>query len=93
MTTIMSDKYAETKQILSNMAAVKMDMNSHKGEIEAVPFAKLIKLLKDEIDELDSAIRNDKSIIEVIEEASDVMNYLVAVVSQQIHKYRNRKCK
>ena len=85
------DKYAETKEILSNMAAVKMDMNSHKGSIEKVNVVTLIDLLKLEVTELDKAISIDKGIINILEEAADVMNYLVAITDQQILKYRNRK--
>lgn len=85
------DKYAETKEILSNMAAVKMDMNSHKGSIEDVDPEILLKLMRDEIVEIEQAVINENNMILIIEEAADTMNYLVALVHQQIEKYRSRK--
>lgn len=84
------DKYTETKEILSNMAAVKMDMNSHKGNIEDVQVDRLVKMLSGEVDELKEAI-DSNDLMKVIEEAADVMNFLVATTHQQILKYRNRK--
>ena len=84
------DKYAETKEVLSHMAAVKMGMNSHKGEIEDLPEGKIFELLEQEIRELEDAVVENR-IMAVIEEGADVMNYVVGLVHQRIHKYRTRK--
>lgn len=86
----MSDSYSETKEILSAMALVKMKMNSHKGNIEEVEPERLMTLLKYEIEELEIAIQEMDG-NSIIEEAADAMNYLVAIVHQQIADYRNRK--
>ena len=84
------DKYAETKEILSNMAAVKMDMNSHKQKIESWEPNALLEMLRSEVEELEEAVSKG-SILGVIEESADVMNFLVALTHQQINVYRNRK--
>jgi hypothetical protein len=89
----MENRYEETTYILNNMAAAKMQMNAHKGKIEEAQLGTLMELMKDEVDELDSAICNDKGIMCILEEASDIMNYLVAVTHQQIQAYRVRKDK
>ena len=72
------------------MAAVKMGMNSHKGAIEDIAPGHLIRALVEEMDELESALC-DENLMHVIEEAADIMNFLVATVHQQIHTYRSRK--
>jgi transcriptional/translational regulatory protein YebC/TACO1 len=83
------NKYTETVSILNDMASVKMAMNAHKGEIEDVHPSKIIELLRREVDELETAI-DHKKFIDVVEEAADVQNFLVALVHQQIIKYRSR---
>lgn len=84
------DRYAETKQILNDMASVKMAMNSHKGRIEDQYVGDIVKMLNDEISELVDAL--DKGdLMDVLQEAADVQNFLLAITHQQINKYRNRK--
>lgn len=84
------DKYAETKQILNDMASVKMGMNSHKGEIESVHPAELFVKMMSEVRELEDAVK-DQDLMNILQEAADVQNFLVAIVHQQIRTYRNRK--
>ena len=84
------DKYDETHRVISNMAGVKMRMNSHKGNIEDVDPATIIKKLRDEVDELEEAVEKGE-IMHIIEESADVFNFLVALAHQQIDKYRGRK--
>lgn len=86
----MMDKYLETKTILNDMASVKMAMNAHKGNIEDVHPTEIIKMMRSEVDELQEAV-NDKDLMNILQEAADVQNFLLAVVHQQIHLYRNRK--
>lgn len=83
-------KYAEAEAIIRDMARVKMTLNSHKGRIEDVDPRILIGRLKDEVEELEEAIKS-KNIIDVLEEAADVQNYVLAVVQKQLDKYRSRK--
>ena len=87
----MENKYDETIEVISNMAKVKMTMNSHKGSIEDCTPLTILLMLREEVDELQSAIGAEEDLMHVIEEAADVMNFLVAVTHQQIEKYRTRK--
>jgi NTP pyrophosphatase (non-canonical NTP hydrolase) len=86
----MADKYAATKEILSNMASIKMEMNSHKGSIENIDSMTLVALLGDEVAELREAVAKE-NMLHILEEAADVMNYLTALIHKETHKYRNRK--
>ena len=86
----MSDSYSETKEILGAMALVKMKMNAHKGAIEDIETGHLIGMLRSEIQELEEAI-NTGDRAHIVEEAADAMNYIVAIVHQQITTYRKRK--
>jgi len=87
----MDNKYDETIEVISNMAKVKMTMNAHKGNIEDLSAVTICGLMRGEVDELQNAMGNEKDLIHIIEEAADVMNFLVAVTHQQIEKYRTRK--
>jgi NTP pyrophosphatase (non-canonical NTP hydrolase) len=84
------DKYTETKQILNDMASIKMAMNSHKGNIEDIHPSTIIKLMGEEVAELSEAIA-EQELMQILQEAADVQNFLLALVHQQIHLYRNRK--
>lgn len=86
----MSDKYTETKELMNHMSHVKMMMNQHKGDIEDCNVQLLLSKISEEIDELNTAIA-EENYLSIIEEASDIQNYLVAIVHQQIRDYRNRK--
>lgn len=86
----MDGKYNETISILADMSKVKMTMNAHKGNIEELKTVEIIEMMEDEVKELIDAIAN-KGLMETIEEAADVMNFLVALTHQQIEKYRDRK--
>ena len=85
-----SNKYEETVEILNNMAKVKMAMNAHKGDIEVVDPMVILQRTFDELKELEEAM-NEKDLMHIIEEAADVQNFLIAVVHQQIQRYRGRK--
>ena len=87
----MENKYDETIEVISNMAKVKMAMNSHKANIEDKPAGQILSFMRGEVDELQNAIGNEKDLMHIIEEAADVMNFLVALTHQQIEKYRTRK--
>tara|TARA_R110001606_G_C15052987_1_gene613754 strand:+ start:236 stop:508 length:273 start_codon:yes stop_codon:yes gene_type:complete len=84
------DNYAETKQIINDMASVKMAMNSHKGKIENAEAGEILALMQHEMDELREAI-NSASLMDILQEAADVQNFLVALIQQQVIKYRSRK--
>lgn len=84
------NKYAETIEILNNMAKVKMAMNAHKGDIEVVDPMVILQQTFNELKELEEAM-GDKDLMHIIEEAADVQNFLIAVVHQQIQRYRSRK--
>jgi hypothetical protein len=84
------EKYDETLAVINKMAMVKMHMNAHKGAIENVSAGNLMQLMQKEIDELDQAVV-DQDIMHIIEEAADVMYFLVALTYQQINEYRSRK--
>ena len=84
------DKYDETHRIISNMAGVKMRLNSHKGNIEECEPEYIIKKLREEVDELEEAVANGQMLM-ITEESADVFNYLVALVHQQVELYRRRK--
>lgn len=82
----MSD-YSDTKLVIENMAAAKLTMNSHKGNIEDLSKEQIMKLLNQEVKELDDA----EGMLHTIEEAADVYNFLMALVHKQILEYRGRK--
>lgn len=84
------DKYAETKQILNDMASVKMAMNSHKGNIEDVNPSAIMDLLREEIEELQVAVESG-DLMAVLQEAADTQNFVIALAYQQIEQYRSRK--
>ena len=84
------NKYEETIEILNNMAKVKMAMNSHKGSIESGESMDILQKTFNELKELEEAM-NEKDLMHIIEEAADVHNFLIAVVHQQIERYRSRK--
>ena len=77
------DRYAETKQIINDMASVKMAMNSHKGNIEGVVPSRIIKLMEGEVDELKEAI-DSKNLMHILEEIADVQNFLIALAHRSI---------
>lgn len=81
------DKYDDTVAVIENMARVKLAMNSHKGKIEDMDEESIIRCLRQEIDELEAS----DSLINSIEEASDVYNFLMALVHKKITQYRGRK--
>lgn len=83
-------KYTEATEVINRMAELKMTMNAHKGNIEDIPSDNLMKMLKYELDELDTALA-DENMINIIEEAADIQNFLIGLVQQQIDRYRSRK--
>lgn len=88
----MDSKYSDAVEAINAMASVKMTMNSHKGAIEDTAPLTLMELLHDEVDELRQAVNvGDSELMHIIEEAADVQNFLIAIVHQQIQKYRTRK--
>lgn len=84
------DKYCETKRILNDMASVKMAMNSHKGNIEDKADTEILSMLKGEVSELREAVAKG-DLMDILQEAADVQNFLLAIAHQQISKYRGRK--
>jgi NTP pyrophosphatase (non-canonical NTP hydrolase) len=84
------DPYEETKDLIAHMAAVKMRMNSHKALIEENSSEWLMQKLREEIEEFQQAI-DGEGYMNILEEAADIHNYVMAIVHQQVHKYRNRK--
>jgi len=82
--------YSEAQAIINKMAEAKMVMNAHKGNIEDVHVSRLLKCIRDEVNELDAATDAD-NIMHIIEEAADVQNFLLALVQQQLNAYRSRK--
>jgi NTP pyrophosphatase (non-canonical NTP hydrolase) len=86
------DRYASTKQIINDMASVKMEMNSHKMLIENNEPHDLLMMLNDEIVELQEAVASkDTDLMHIIEEAADAQNFLTAIVHQAVTAYRERK--
>jgi NTP pyrophosphatase (non-canonical NTP hydrolase) len=86
----MHDQYEDIKDVINHMAAVKMYMNSHKGDIEDCDNQFLMSKLYEEITELEQAIGKE-DYMNVLEEAADITNFLVAIVHKHVTKYRNRK--
>lgn len=84
------EKYDDIHRIISSQAGVKMRMNSHKGNIEDVDPQQLIEALRSEVDELEWAIK-EGDMMHIVEESSDVFNFLVAITYQQVTLYRRRK--
>ena len=83
-------KYDDTYKAIVHMAKAKMILNQHKGNIEEIPPEKLIELARSEMAEIEEAVKNGQNQVHVIEECSDLMNYLVAMSHVAIEKYRNR---
>lgn len=84
------DKYDDALEAIKLSAKVKMVLNYHKGDIANCSPEDIIAMLRSEVDELERAVFN-KETIDVIEEAGDVHNFLVALVHQRIEMYRSRK--
>jgi len=82
--------YDDAFEAIKLMAKTKMVLNYHKGDIANCSSTDLIEMVKGEVIELDNAVQ-DEEIVHVIEEAADVLNFLVALTHQQIKKYRSRK--
>lgn len=87
---MLSDKYEDTYGILMHMAKAKLTMNAHKSNIEDLTPDELIDLAIDELIELRSAIKASDT-INIIEEAADVTNYVMAASHIALMKYRSRK--
>lgn len=86
----MANEYQDTLDVINQMAMVKMAMNRHKGKIESCDTDKILQMSFDEMRELEAALGED-DLMHIIEEAADVMNFLVAIVHKQIELYRTRK--
>lgn len=84
------DDYSEAQAIINKMAEVKMTMNAHKGRIEDCDTDDIKVMLYGEVEELEGALEED-DITHIIEEAADVQNFLLALVQQQLNRYRGRK--
>ena len=84
-------QYDDAFEAIKLVAKAKMVLNYHKGDIAKNSTIDIIKMLRDEVDELQNAIGNEGNLMHIIEEAADVHNFLVALVHQQIEKYRTRK--
>lgn len=82
--------YDDAHNVIRDMANVKMTMNSHKGVIEDLSPNVLMQSLRHEVKELAEALE-EGNLLHIIEEAADVNNFLVALVQQQINKYRSRR--
>lgn len=80
----------DASEAINAMASVKMIMNRHKGDIIDVEPLTLIQKLKEEVAELEEAMI-DGDLNEVIQEAGDVQNFLLAIVAQAVKSYRIRK--
>ena len=85
------DKYAEAIEVINKMASVKMTMNAHKGDIEDADSLRIVQALNREFEELAETVMTEENLMHVIEEAADIHNFLIALVHQQINKYRTRK--
>lgn len=84
------NKYTEATEVINKMAEVKMTMNAHKGSIENMDSTVLIQLMRQEVEELESAVDND-NMLNIIEEAADIQSFLLGLIQQQMNKYRSRK--
>ena len=84
------DQYDDAFEAIKLVAKAKMVMNYHKGDIADIDRNRIIGMMKDEMEELESAI-SQKHLMNIIEEAADVYNFLVALVHQKIQEYRGRK--
>ena len=83
-------QYDDAFEAIKLVAKAKMVMNYHKGDIASIDTSILIEMLRGELSELDSAL-DEENLMHIIEEAADMMNFLVALTHQQIEKYRTRK--
>lgn len=84
--------YDRALSVISNMSKVKMTMNDHKGSIERCTPTEIIDFAKVELEELHEAME-DQDQMHIIEEAADVLNFLIAAVEQSMNQYKNRKKK
>lgn len=80
-------KYGDTIAVIENMARVKLAMNSHKGAIEDMSEEEILNCLDGELTEL----KNSVDMLNTIEEAADMYNFLMALVHKKIEEYRTRK--
>jgi hypothetical protein len=80
-------KYDDTMAVIEDMARVKRTMNSHKGNIEDMSEQEILDCLAGEFTELKEAT----GMLNTIEEAADMYNFLMALVHKKITTYRERK--
>ena len=72
-------EYDEYLRMLAEAQRYKLRLNAHKGFLGDVPPARLLSLLKKEIEELEDAA-NRGSKIEMILEAADISNFALGFV-------------
>lgn len=83
-------KYDEVMDMIMNSARFKMTLNSHKGSIETLDVPQLVKLAKEELDEMMKAwVADDNE--KVFVEAGDTMNFIIGVCHKANARYRARK--
>lgn len=83
----MMAKYDDTIAVIEDMARVKRSMNSHKGNIEDMTEGQILDCLAGEFTELKEA----KGMLNTIEEAADMYNFIMALTHKKIEEYRTRK--
>lgn len=84
------NKYDEAMEIICLSAKFKMALNSHKGEITDLNLEDAISNAKKELDELyEAAKKSDHE--KVVIEAGDCFNFIMSIVLNSMHSYRNRK--
>jgi hypothetical protein len=85
------NSYEEEYKILTAMANAKMVMNAHKGNIEDMDISEMVRLAMGELEELEQAAKSSTHHTHIVEEAADVLNFLVAIVSKTVTGYRARE--
>lgn len=73
----LEDYKPEMRRFFDAMA-YKLFKNAHKGKWEGMDINNLIQKLRDEVDELDTAVIND-DMFDIVFEAADVANFAMMV--------------
>lgn len=85
----MDRRYEDVVRMITNAALFKLQLNSHRGTIEDLPFDQIIHCLTEEVHEVVHAY-GEKRWDDVIVECADVLNFVIAVALQAQNKYRSR---
>lgn len=77
-------------KVFASIMEHKLSLNDHKGNFEEQDTKRLLRLLKDEVEELEEAIE-EGDYFHILTEAADVANYACILAWNQLLKTTDRE--